>query len=316
MILELCAPGSLIYAETDPQPVQMEQRVPDATLAKIQSDDMWSSSKIITGLAVNRAASAASMSAMEGFYVNGMGTTMTHSESGTDANGGQYTKKCFLWTGASVDVCYTQRDDSATSGSWKVADFENMLNTVHSNLMQDHPFCGEDKWEDNHYAIDSQTADTSSIVDYVNEKNPFHYCESDMRGTSLHYVWDPTGWGIQLDLRFSAAPSDCESSSSWSRRVDGGHVAGGEHTNPACTDTRSKCKTLTSSSSSWLSSHWWILVAAGGALLLILVCGCIYCRKKEAALSWQEEHADRLAQAERDRGLHEPLKRDEESVDI
>lgn len=43
------------------------------------------------------------------------------------------------------------------------------------------------QWEDNHYAIDSQTADTSSIVDYVNDKNPFHYCESDMRGTSLHY---------------------------------------------------------------------------------------------------------------------------------
>ena len=54
------------------------------------------------------------------FWQNGMGTTMTHSESGTDANGGQYTKKCFLWTGASMDVCYTQRDDSATSGSWKV----------------------------------------------------------------------------------------------------------------------------------------------------------------------------------------------------
>ena len=68
MILELCAPGHLSYAETDPQPVQMEQRVPDATLAQIQPD-VQSSSKIITGLAVNRAASAASMSALEGFYV-------------------------------------------------------------------------------------------------------------------------------------------------------------------------------------------------------------------------------------------------------
>lgn len=29
----------------------------------------------------------------------------------------------------------------------KVSDFEDMLNKVHSNLMEDHPFCGQDKWE-------------------------------------------------------------------------------------------------------------------------------------------------------------------------
>ena len=41
-----------------------------------------------------------------------------------------------------------------------------------------HPLCGVDKWEDNHYAIDSMNADTSSIIDYIDSKKPYYYCES------------------------------------------------------------------------------------------------------------------------------------------
>merc|ERR1712151_1003327 len=133
-----------------------------------------------------------------------------------DSSENGVTKKCFLWTGATVDVCYTQRDDSATKGSWKVSDFEDMLNTVHKNIMDGYPFCGMDKWIDNHYAIDSRTADTSSIVSYIDSNKPYHYCKSGgMSGrsghstTSVHYIVDPCGWGIQLDMSFSSSPSDC-----------------------------------------------------------------------------------------------------------
>merc|ERR1712217_681079 len=133
----------------------------------------------------------------------------------------------------------TQRDDSATKGTWKVADFENMLNNVHKTLMDGHPFCGMDKWEDNHYAIDSQTADTSKIVAYINSKRPYHLCQSGSSGppgpgggssTTVHYIWDPTGWGIQLDLRFTTVPDDCKNAPS------SGLGSGNEgHENPACT---------------------------------------------------------------------------------
>merc|ERR1740121_2571976 len=92
-------------------------------------------------------------------------------------------KKCFLWPGATGNVCFTNRPDSATLGSWKVGDFEDMLNTVHSNLLSGHPFCEVDKWFDNHYAIDSQSADSSKILSYVNEKNPFHVCSSGSSGS-------------------------------------------------------------------------------------------------------------------------------------
>merc|ERR1712232_677158 len=107
----------------------MEQRAPSSLLSKLSSK-AYNAGSIITPLVVNRAASSKSMAQLEEFYVNGMGTKKTHDET---KNG--VTKKCFLWTGASVHVCFTERADSATKGDWKVADFENMLNTVHKNLM-------------------------------------------------------------------------------------------------------------------------------------------------------------------------------------
>merc|ERR1712113_1340637 len=118
-----------------------------------------------------------------------------------------------------------------------------MLNTVHSNLLGGHPFCQVDKWFDNHYAIDSQSADTSKILSYVNEKNPLHICASSgamefpPSGGGLATIFDPTGWGIQLDMGLGT-PNDCKSqqdvSSNSSRQLQGTY-------NPACTTDTSKC---------------------------------------------------------------------------
>ena len=166
-----------------------------------------SSAAIISPLAVNRAVSAATMAKLDNFYMTGMGTSKVTDES--DADG--YAKKCYLWPGATVDVCFYQRDDSETKGSWKVGDFETMLNTVHKNIIVGYPLCGTDMWEDNHYAIDSFKADTKAIISYIEAKDVPHICTSSPLGTSLHYAFDPTGWGIQLDLGFSSAPSDCKS---------------------------------------------------------------------------------------------------------
>merc|ERR1712196_228650 len=87
---------------------------------------------------------------------------------------------------------------------------EDMLNTVHKNVLTKSPLCGNDKWFDNHYAIDSMTADTSTIVPYIEANNILHHCDTS---TSLASIYDPTGWGIQLDMHFTSAPSDCSSSS-------------------------------------------------------------------------------------------------------
>lgn len=249
MILELVQQTSLTYSEGEAKPIPLEQRVPTSTLqsndtAAPKPDSVGASSgtsigSIISPLVVNRAASASSMAKLEEFYAKGMGTTMTHN---VDSNG--VVKKCFLWTGATVDVCFTQRADSATRGDWKVADFENMLNTVHKNFMEGHPFCGMDKWEDNHYAIDSKTADTTKIVDYINVQKPYHYCATTAQSTTLHYIWDPTGWSIQLDLRFTTVPDDCKTSAVTERWFAEQWMA--DHTNPACTLEPNKCASQSS----------------------------------------------------------------------
>jgi hypothetical protein len=68
----------------------------------------------LTALAVNRAAS--DIDALDTFYVDGMkcSTTLSVEETGV-------TKRCYLWSYTTVDVCFTVRPDSATSTDWKVS---------------------------------------------------------------------------------------------------------------------------------------------------------------------------------------------------
>merc|ERR1712224_762016 len=238
LILELVQKSSLELAEGEVA-IQMEQRVPDSVLS--DQDSRMSNEAVsdttsdyIVSLVVNRAASSTAMSQLEGFYVDGMGTTMTH-----DATENGATKKCFLWPGASVHICFTNRPDSETSGSFKVGDLEDVLNGAHKAIIDGHPWCPMDRWFDNHYAIDSHTVNSNKILSYINSKKPFHTCGSNpMRGSGLSAVWDPTGLGIQMDTG-TGLPNDCSSTEAVSfLRDDGGKY------NPACTIDTSKCGSL------------------------------------------------------------------------
>jgi len=234
LILELVQQTSLF---SDGQAVQLEQRVPEATLAAQQSRLAASkfvgdtTSDFIVSLAVNRAVSSAALAKLEDFYVSGMGTRMTHNAVETGV-----AKKCFLWPGATVDICFTNRADSATSTDFKVGDLENMLNNVHTTILDGHSWCPMDRWFDNHYAIDSQSVDNSQILNYINSEKPHHTCgTSPMGGTGLSAIFDPTGLGIQMDTGTSL-PTDCGSSF-----LDAGF------SNPACTIDTSQCGSLTTS---------------------------------------------------------------------
>lgn len=251
LILELCQKGSLTYGDTEAQPIKLEQRVPDSTLIAQDAKLFGNASQLgttsvgsyLVSLGINHAASAKAMEKLEDFYVSGMGTKKTH-----DATENDVTKKCFLWPGATGNICFTNRADSATAGDWKVGDFEDMLNKVHSTLLGGHPFCAVDKWFDNHYAIDSQSVDTSKILSYVNEKNPPHICSSGGPGGlafppsagGLSVVFDPTGWGIQLDVGSAGTPNDCSSQHDMPTNTSGRLASGGTF-NPACTTDSSKC---------------------------------------------------------------------------
>jgi len=222
VVLELCQDTTLDDALLEGLKVHTSgRRASVRAIESIQNSTVEAGTAIITPLAVNRAVSAATLAKLDAFYVTGMGTTKT-DESSTG-----YSKYCYLWSGATVDVCFTSRPDTDTKGEWKVGDFEDMLNTVHNNLMKGYPLCGIDKWVDNHYAIDTFSADTSQIVSYVESNNILHKCEAGMSGSyTMHYAIDPTGWGIQMDMNFNSAPSDCSTDQEVFQVQD--------HTNPAC----------------------------------------------------------------------------------
>jgi len=237
LLLELVQKTSLSYSEGE-VPVQMEQRVPDSVLAEqdvILSGDAVedTTSDYIVALVVNRAVSSKAMSELEEFYVTGMGT----SKSLDSTNNGA-TKKCFLWPGAQVHNCFTNRADSETSTSFTVSDLEDSLNGAHAHIIDGHPWCPMDRWFDNHYAIDSQSVSNTQILNYINSKKPYHTCGTNpMRGTGLSAIFDPSGLGIQMDTG-TGLPNDCstEELPSFLTATGGG--------NPACTVDTSKCGSL------------------------------------------------------------------------
>lgn len=208
MVIELCQDttlttvGSSLHHATPRATVRAVEKVHSMIhpLSEAASTTDTTTGAIITPLAVNRAVSAKAMAQLEDFYVSGMGT-----EKLEDTVTADYTRKCFLWSGATVDVCFYHRSDDATKGDFKVGDMEDMLNTVHKNVLGKSPLCNTDKWFDNHYAIDGGFG-ASTVVPYIEKNNVLHHCSSS---TSLAAVYDPTGWGIQLDLQFSSAPADC-----------------------------------------------------------------------------------------------------------
>jgi hypothetical protein len=237
LILELVQKTSLVLAEGETAE-QMEQRVPDSVLSEQDSnlssaeDDDESSKSYLVSLVVNRAASSTAMSELEDFYVTGMGTTKTH-----DATENGATKKCFLWKGATVNICFTNRDDSETSTDFKVGDFEDMLNSVHKTILDGHPWCPMNRWFDNHYAIDSQSVNNNKILKYVNSKKPYHICASHgILNRGISAVFDPTGLGIQMDTGIGLS-DDCKSTLTSSNSTGGTF-------NPACTVDTSKCGSL------------------------------------------------------------------------
>jgi len=103
---------------------------------------------LLTAVSVSRAISAKNLAALEDFYVNGVGASVSSS---IDAE--EVVQRCYNWPGTGGDVCFRKRPDSSTDSSFAPQDFEDMLEATHEHFLKD-PKCGMMRWEDNHYAID------------------------------------------------------------------------------------------------------------------------------------------------------------------
>lgn len=199
MVLEIMASnatGSTSLIANHPNLViSSERRAPTSALARAKKtlESSSSSSGLLAALVVNRAAS--DVDAIDEFYSNGMQLTTTFSSDGNDGDGdgdGGVSRRCYLWPSATVDVCFTSRSNpNATSTDFSVKDFEDMLNSAHESVVTGGETCNN-KWMDNHYAIDSMGSTSFDYVATYIEATPgtYYYCDS---ATSLHYVVDPTG---------------------------------------------------------------------------------------------------------------------------
>ena len=184
-----------------------ERRASASALARAIAAAEVSATNILTVISVSRASS--DLSAIDDFYSTGMQCSTTLS---VDTDG--YSKRCYLWdvASATADVCFTKRKPTETAGSFKVSDFEDMLNAVHANAVADD--CGN-KWVDNHYAVDGRSGSADYIADYIESSGAFFYCSGD----NPHYIIDPSGFGIQLDLQFSGSSTVCTSAREARRRA-------------------------------------------------------------------------------------------------
>lgn len=236
LLLELVQKTAL-SREDATAPVQMEQRVPDSVLSELSGESVAdTTTDYITALVVNRAVSSKAMSELEDFYVTGMGTSMSLDSTENGA-----TKKCFLWPGATVHNCFTNRADSETSTSFTVGDLEDSLNSAHKQIIDGHPWCPMDRWFDNHYAIDSRSVSSTKVLSYINSKNPYHTCgTSPMGGSGLSAIFDPSGLGIQMDTD-TGLPNDCNTFEEIPGFLMATLEGGG---NPACTVDTSNCGSL------------------------------------------------------------------------
>lgn len=212
MILELMSRSSDILPQMEPL-LELEQRLSASRLQRLHESPP--EPRILLPVRVSR--SASDLSALDSFYVKAMRTNMTLEMDTRDV-----ATRCYLWPGGNVDLCFTRRPENATTGSLKVKDFETMLKRV-ASIVQTKPTCSMNRWADNHYALDlfgphgpwdpSGSPNFDYIVDYLEQNPSVQYQCASFGVTGLHYIYDPTGWAVQLNMRFGRQPRGCTEAS-------------------------------------------------------------------------------------------------------
>ena len=203
MIVELVGKGSPAIAN-HADLVEMEARMSPRQVTRFAS--ATGVAGILEAVSVNRAVS--NMTSIEDFY-----TTIVKLEAVHTVDETGISRRCYGWTDAKTDVCFTQRPaDAPYDATFSVADMEAMIWSSHTALITGPT--ANDKYNDNHYAVDTQV-DLGYISTFFTENYaksfPIRYpytqwawdCDQD-------YLIDPTGWAIQCDTQFSTQLPGCE----------------------------------------------------------------------------------------------------------
>ena len=203
MIVELVgkeSPAVANHAEL----VDLEARMSPRQIARFAS--ATGAAGVLEAVSVNRAVS--NMTSIEFFYEQIVKLSAVHT---VDAAG--VARRCYGWTDAKSDVCFTQRPATAPyDATFSVADMEAMIWGAHKVLITGPT--ASDKYNDNHYAVDIQV-DLGYIAKYFDtnyaKSFPIAYPYTQWAwDCDQNYLIDPTGWAIQSDAQFSTQLPGCE----------------------------------------------------------------------------------------------------------
>lgn len=160
---------------------------------------------------VNVQRATSNLSAVTEFYETALNCSVT-----LDAAFAGGRRRCFEWgpdpTGddwARADVCFVERDDA---GAFGAVEMERNMWAVHERNIDAPP--DTDKYNDFHYAVDGDGLQPAKVNgDYLSEwfahhapamKDHYFYFLC-----TQHYIIDPTGWAIQVDLNFTRQYPGC-----------------------------------------------------------------------------------------------------------
>jgi len=203
LILELIGSENPVAGVTDVTPTPVETRL-SARQITLYSTYVKDENNLVYAAAVSRATS--NITAVDSFYTNALKTTAVLT---VDLEQYGVHRRCYAWSGAKSDVCFTQRPTGA-KGKFDVKDFENMLWSVHSTVLTTPAANPGDKYNDNHYAVDLQISG-DYIAEYFTANNPYPLTKDSPYGFACmqSYIIDPTGGSIQTDLFFSKSYPGC-----------------------------------------------------------------------------------------------------------
>eukprot|EP01084_Bolivina_argentea_P197901 339031_1 len=156
------------------------------------------------------------------FYMNVMEAKLLYNSNGVivDTLGGDNvaTKTAFLIAGdTKIELQFSERESWYTAGDFTLRQYELLLIETHDEVITT-PFCGIDRWFDNHYGFDtwSNYGYLDRIIERLNVRNKQKYrvyktpyehssphgkIELDKYGadaTYIFFVFEPSGQTIQM----------------------------------------------------------------------------------------------------------------------
>ena len=155
---------------------------------------------------------------------------------------------CFVFEGTHIELQFIERPWDYTSGTFWLPTYEGLLIETHQSIVTS-PFCGIDRWMDNHYGFSSWNTPGyfervldkltekgmkyriyKSLIEHASDGSKNKLEDYNKTEAYMTFIWEPTGQIIQMggdidDEQFTNQIPVW--SAQWCHRDCGNHLAEG-----------------------------------------------------------------------------------------